>query len=376
MRVGELMSLIDENDQERFQREVDAGADEKVLAKLLNCAASENSVWAIDHLVSVGTDINGRAGRFKANAITTAAFYDAVEAAERLLSYGARIEDASSIQSPMMKAVSQGHMRMIKWLIDVGCDPNLTYKLGDGSFRNARSYAIECGKTDVAEYLEAIGVPLPSAAEESARQSISAPAAEKNTEAITGYIETNLGSVVPLSAQEIFSPLGEAAVTVHFIEPGEKHRHRTLFSSGPSNLALPVPDAADGYEFAEFVMHLPAEWPDLVEADPKWQWPISYFKQIAYMPHLKQKWIGPRSIIAAVDIEPDWPSSPDLTHATLAPDLVPPLTGDRIVHFYTIIPMTQQAQQLGINGGPARIVSAIESGELDVTEAWRRLLPQ
>lgn len=82
--------------------------------------------------------------------------------------------------------------------------------------------------------------------------------------------------------------------------PSPQRNVWTLITAGMSGHQMNVPAEMAGYERAELVLTLPAEWPHLHEMQrmprskaKRYFWPIRELKNLARLPYLYNTWLGP-----------------------------------------------------------------------------------
>lgn len=98
-------------------------------------------------LLSQGANINAQTEETQETALTLACCGGFLEVAEYLLKHGADIELGAS--TPLMEAAQEGHIELVRFLLDTGAHVHAQTQTGD----TALTYACENGHTDVAEVL-------------------------------------------------------------------------------------------------------------------------------------------------------------------------------------------------------------------------------
>jgi Suppressor of fused protein (SUFU) len=101
---------------------------------------------------------------------------------------------------------------------------------------------------------------------------------------------------------------------VHICPPSDAHPFVTLFTSGMSDKAQPVPAEREDCRFSELMMMLPPTWPgmfDEVQASvepgenpPEYNWVMHWLLNIGRYPHITGNWLGPGHLIPTGDAEP------------------------------------------------------------------------
>ena len=131
---------------------------------------------------------------------------------------------------------------------------------------------------------------------------------------------------------------------------------------------MTVPAGQNDYQYAELIMHLPAKWPHPhnEQAGDDTFWRFQWLRQVAYYPHLNDTWLGgSRTIIASDD--PPVPLGPNtkLTCFLLLADVTEwnPLTlaDDRMVHFYTVIPLHTEERDFELRNGIRSLLKRLEA---------------
>ncbi|MBM4076649.1 MAG: suppressor of fused domain protein, partial [Planctomycetes bacterium] len=238
-------------------------------------------------------------------------------------------------------------------LLDAGIDPHVVYRFRSGELTNAFSYATEYGQPGVAELLESCGcrmpvegvdIPVYEAPREEPEEEdqTETSTAEDATQQIIDHMEEAFGPVDSFSLQEILPVDDEIHVSVHVIQPNDRHPFLTLFTTGMSDKAMNVPEGQDWYAHAELVMHLPGNWPHPKDAvhDDNHNWPVQWLRQLAYFPHRNQTWMGGKYTIVSTD-DPPQPVGPNtkqtcfllISGLTNCPEL---MLSDKVINFYSI----------------------------------------
>ncbi|XP_015790056.1 ankyrin repeat and KH domain-containing protein 1 isoform X2 [Tetranychus urticae] len=110
-------------------------------------AAREGQEEMVALLLSQGADINAQTEETQETALTLACCSNSLEVADFLIKAGADIEAGGN--TPLMEAAQEGHIELVKHLINVGANVNATNANGE----TALMHACENGHTDVAEIL-------------------------------------------------------------------------------------------------------------------------------------------------------------------------------------------------------------------------------
>lgn len=107
-----------------------------------------------EHFFFVGANINAQTEETQETALTLACCGGFLEVADYLIKHGADIELGAS--TPLMEAAQEGHLDLVKFLLDNKADVHTQTQTGD----TALTYACENGHTDVAEVLLHFGAEL------------------------------------------------------------------------------------------------------------------------------------------------------------------------------------------------------------------------
>jgi hypothetical protein len=119
------------------------------------------------------------------------------------------------------------------------------------------------------------------------------PAPSRNFQAMADHAELFFGTDFVVMHEKASSVLH---LDVYVIPPKENRPFWTLFTSGMSDLDLPIPDGLPFSAQIELAICLPPHWP-LTGSDPRWKlpeffWPIAELKSTAMYPHLCETWLG------------------------------------------------------------------------------------
>ena len=240
--------------------------------------------------------------------------------------------------SPLVGAVYEGDIKIVKTLIERGADIHYTYIHSDRKEKfNALKWAVEKEYHEIADYLRSLGAVMP--VEEEKPNIIPGPE-EELLVALSKYFK---GKPLPLGITEIVP--ASVPLMVHIFPPVKGKRKTTIFvTSGLIEYALAVPKGKKKYMFAEYFIEMPGAWPvkDKDLEQEKNLWPIHWLKAISRYPHEKGTYYGEK---ATVDIK----MIPSLTmpdgkyHSALVErceDLTLRVSQDgRLVIYYRITPL-------------------------------------
>ena len=239
---------------------------------------------------------------------------------------------------------------MVKLLVENGVDVNQAWRFGDedhGPLFNALSWAIDCERPDIAEYLRAHGAVMPPTEEK--------PSYATAADEIVAYFQRRFGTADKKSLGEIV-PTSGRRVLIHRIGPTEDRDSVILFTTGMSDEPMTVPDGADEFRYAELMIELPKGWPlsgkALKEEDNRW--PIDWLRRIPAYVRSEKTWLGGEVAIMA-NSDPPSPFAPGCRFTSMLivmgyDDVGPVVMADgRNVQIYTLVPLYEDERQLEIS---------------------------
>ncbi len=367
-RDFDMQIAIEEGDFEKF-RELFEPSDidffDESTGSWLHTAATFGTIEIAKFLVENGVKVNRLGGTFDAPAITYAAREGKLDIVEYLFDAGSKLDLSHAVNNPLVQAAGEGHFDVVEFLLTTDIDPHATYRVPAGNLINALTKAEGRGHTKVAELLkshgchhpvEGVDIPLwePASEQEMDQNPESGRARE-----IIEYMEKQFGPADKDGMQELIPVMDEISVSINIIPPNEAHPYLVIFTNGMSDLPMEVPKGQEASQYAELVMHLPADWPHPRDAisDPQWIWPVQWLRKLAYIPHLNETWLGlPAAIVSSDD--PPVPLGPNTkqTCMLLIPDhenLDPPLTTSdgTEIHFHTVTPLYTEERDFELEHG-------------------------
>lgn len=163
------------------------------------------------------------------------------------------------------------------------------------------------------------------------------------------------------------------------VGPHEGRPFTTLVTCGMSDRAMrvPVEDPEDlgripELRHAELLLCLPAEWPLSAEAfkDESNYWPIRWLKRLARLPHQMEAWLGLGHTIPNGD--PPRPLAANTTFGgwlvdepvLFAPELLKLRTADKVVNFYSIVPLYEEEMMLKLRKGSGALSHLLDRAEV------------
>jgi hypothetical protein len=307
----------------------------------LHYAAQEGKFTVVEWLLGQGMPIDLPENSLGGTPLRSAVLEGGIEMVAFLLSKGAQLSVDSAKANPLFTAIVGDKPAIVELLLANGIDCHKTYCNRAGVLTNALSFAERFGRTDISKMLRAVGCELPRQAESPHG------AAPTPREQLIGLVSSRLGPVEPLSIQELVPVTDDVRISIHIIRPTDLHPYLTLFTSGMSDRPMTPPDENQiRYRLAELIMHLPPDW----KLSPKtakqseFYWPVQWLRQVAYYPHLANTWLGGQFTVITND-EPPQPLGPLVPQTALLivadyDDWSPAkLASDKVVHFYTVMPI-------------------------------------
>lgn len=161
-------------------------------------------------------------------------------------------------------------------------------------------------------------------------------------------------------------------IDVQHIPPGRDRPFNVLVTLGMSALAMaaPPPPEGRGFEYAELLIVLPADWPLTHEAFQRDEhhWPVRALLAAARTPHLAQSWLAPGHVVPHGD--PPRPFAPDTEFQgsiILPPTLFGPeaqrseMQPDKTIHFFAVVPIYCREMDLHRKRGPESLIKRLSA---------------
>src|SRR5690606_34352552 len=272
---------------------------------LLHVAAYEGNPEIIEYLVSNGMDINKIVEDY--SPINLAVLNNQKENVIKLIELGADLHSDNPIHNPLFTAINKGNYEIAQILINAGIDLSPVYRTIDSPWWDTLSYARYKGQIIIAKMIEKKlteqGIEFePYVYEDEViitrEEDDEIPEYEQDGNVYIGpYIQAKLGKIVK-DIPELFPVADKVTVNIHVVKPRINNDFIALVTNGMSGDAMAYTE--DGYKYAEVMIKLPPDWKmdENLFVDPKYSWPITILRKVAYLPHLhKNHYIDESTII-------------------------------------------------------------------------------
>lgn len=203
------------------------------------------------------------------------------------------------------------------------------------------------------------------------------------------HVERHLTHYLGESASVLHEVISDGIhIDVYIYEPTMQRPFYTLVTSGMSDQPMTVPAGAEGMEYAELVIGLPAHWPmnknhelnsQGAFADANNYWPIQMLKYLARMPHDYNSWLGWGHSIPNGD-PPNEVANTRFVGTVIGPVSTLPdgfvqlETPGKTVWFYSLLPIYAEEMQFKLRtqeGGSALIDKLANAGVNEVLDIHR-----
>ncbi len=315
------------------------------LGSWLYMAAGEDDLAMMEMLVEAGLYVNAEQVNGN-NPLSNAARNGAVRAARWLLDRGGRIIPSGGLTGgTLIGAVNSGSLELVRLLIERGAD---VHGVHGSPPENALSHALMFGHAAIADLLRERGATIPG-------EGGAAPPSER--ERIVAHVEKYLGPVSPAVVKSIVS--GEVDLQIHAVPPEDGRPFLTLFTTGMSSRAMPVPAGSEDLSHAELLIYLPADWPVPTERVPDAEhfWPVEWLRRVAEYPFTGGAW-PPGDYAVISNGEPPQPLAPHVRFTSLllltnaGPLDLLRLDSGKTIRLYTIFPLYTEERDLVLAQGP------------------------
>lgn len=314
----------------------------------LHYAAWEGNAAVVEALVDLGIDVNALGFEGHDDVVLSdAASEGHLEIVRWLLDHGAKPNGVPGQGGgPLVAAVIAGHRGIVSLLLERGADPTQTYGVPP---KNALTAAEHFGRREIARLLRKRGVRPPDGG------GASGPKDE-----ITLHLEKYLGPVRPVALTSIVP-----GVRIQVVEPTGSKPCLALVTAGMSEAAMPVRAAAQHLQFAELLIRLPVGWPLDIESlrDSRNSWPIRWLSRVAHYPLEAEEGLNIGTIVDNQD--PPQPLGEGTRLACLlvvpAPNHMPHLvtTGGKTINFYELVPLYPEERALEMAQGLPRLMTLL-----------------
>lgn len=119
----------------------------------LHVASSYGKLGIVKLLISMGADINAKAGVFGGSAINEAANEGHSDIVDYLISCGALLDTSEPERNPLFGAIMSGSRDIVRHLLEKGINASVRYTGDYMKDMDAYAFAIERGQTEIAEML-------------------------------------------------------------------------------------------------------------------------------------------------------------------------------------------------------------------------------
>lgn len=144
--TSSVLALIEE-DKSRLSLQT-------VFGSWLHIAAKHGQLELLQRLLELGLDINVAGGIAKGTPLLAATSAGQADVVRYLISQGAQLNASEPERNPLFAAIDEGYPEIARILIENGIDTKVMYRGSSGKMRDAHSYAMEWGRTDIAKLIE------------------------------------------------------------------------------------------------------------------------------------------------------------------------------------------------------------------------------
>jgi hypothetical protein len=349
---------------------------------LLHIAASRGTPEMIEYIVVSGGDVFLDSIKKEWTPLCWAIAKKRADNVKKLIELGANINSSEPSRSPVLLSIKDHNTEILELLIDAGADIAYQYKSKDNPWWDALSYAKYNLQDEAVEVLERELKKLNVDTEE-----VLANVALRQSEETdyASYVETHLGEIEQYYSHEDIlecfwggvSQIDETiSIDVYGILPKNKD-YGILITSGMSE--YPMAETDEGFQYAEVMMKIPKEWMnegDLLQSDYRWTIEIMY--KTACLGHMYDGAYVSSKVIVPYG-EPDEAYCFDWDYKFTSVMLcesedIPVLQPDENtkVKFYTLVPITEEEEELVREKGSAAVKKMLSSG--DMVDMGRELL--
>lgn len=156
--LKEMRSAIKNNEMELVKKLIanNEGLLEErtVFGTWLHVAASHGKREMVDYFIECGIDVNIEGDISGGSPIRSASESGHLDIVEQLYRSGSSFDVSSFTKNPLFGAIYNGHIEVVKFLVEKGIDIKVYYAIGDLEKVDAYEYARQYGQTEIANYLK------------------------------------------------------------------------------------------------------------------------------------------------------------------------------------------------------------------------------
>ena len=153
--LKELYSSIANSNLKRVKKIIDKNPEilhvETPNGSWLHVASSRNNIEIVEYLVNSGIDINKKGGVSNEMPINLAASEGNIELVKYYIKKGAIFDESESYSNPLFSAIHNGHLEIVKLLIENGINVNIKYR-----DLTAISFGERLERKEIVDYLKKI----------------------------------------------------------------------------------------------------------------------------------------------------------------------------------------------------------------------------
>ena len=192
---------------------------------------------------------------------------------------------------------------------------------------------------------------------------------------ISAHVEAHIGQIAMVFHEKV-SPL--VHIDVLHVAPTADSPYHSLITCGMSDAPMHLPDSiAPGSvpRHMELMITLPEDWRVTMDdfQDEQWYWPLRLLKQMARLPHERRTWLGRgHSVPCAEPFGADSPMQAPFSGVLIMPSpAVPdeflnlPISQEKNIAFYSLIPLYEEEMQLKIDQGLDALLALFVEHEVD-----------
>lgn len=179
---------------------------------------------------------------------------------------------------------------------------------------------------------------------------------DSSMEEISDHIEKYIGKI-EMVFHELISD--KVHIDVHWVKPTEERPFHTLVTTGMSDKPMTTPPGVENLEYAELSICLPENW-KISDEDFKDEnnfWPVRLLKFTARFPHEYDTWLGCGHTMPNGNLAEPFAENTQLNTMLLLPSIVfdpefhQLVLPDKVINFYTIIPLYTAETELKLKKG-------------------------